>query len=119
MRAWSKRFAEKMDGRMPTMIHAGVYSEVAHYLKAIKEVGTDDAKKVAEQKRAMPIEDFMTKAGKISADDRVVRDMYRMRDKKPEESKGPDDYYEVPRTIPGDEADRQTEHGASQQERKS
>src|SRR3546814_1071055 len=33
-RAWSKRFAEKMDGRMPTMIHAGVYSEVAHYLKA-------------------------------------------------------------------------------------
>src|SRR3546814_14481785 len=55
MRAWSKRFAEKMDGRMPTMIHAGVYSEGAHYLKAIKEVGNDDAKKVADQTRAMQI----------------------------------------------------------------
>src|SRR3546814_8803284 len=61
--------------------------------------------------RAMPVEDFMTKAGKIREDGRVVRDMYLVRVKKPEESKGPYDYYEVLRTIPGDEAYRSMEQG--------
>ena len=39
-RAWSKRFGDRMGGRMPTMVHAGVYSAVTHYLKAIKAAGT-------------------------------------------------------------------------------
>ncbi|MFN4090027.1 MAG: ABC transporter substrate-binding protein [Alphaproteobacteria bacterium] len=110
-REWSKRFGERMGGRMPTMIHAGVYSAVAHYLKAVQAAGTDDAKKVAEQMRAAPVEDFMTRNGRIREDGRVVRDMYLVQVKKPEESKGPYDYYNVLRTIPGDEAFRPVEEG--------
>ena len=34
-RAWSERFNERV-GQMPTMVQAGVYSAVSHYLKAIK-----------------------------------------------------------------------------------
>ena len=110
-RAFSKRFAEKMGGRVPSMTQAGVYSEVAHYLKAVKAAGTDDAKKVADQMRAMPIDDFMTKGGKIREDGRIIRDMYLVQVKKPEESKGPYDYYKILRTIPGEEAYRPLDKG--------
>src|SRR5690606_12237047 len=85
-RAWSKQFAERMGGRMPTMTHAGVYSGVAHYLKAIQEAGTDEAKKVADQMRATPVKDFMTENGKVREDGRIIRDMYLVQVKTPEES---------------------------------
>ncbi|MET4699238.1 branched-chain amino acid transport system substrate-binding protein [Constrictibacter sp. MBR-5] len=110
-RAFSKRFAEKMGGRVPSMTQAGVYSEVAHYLKAVKAAGTDDAKKVADQMRSMPINDFMTKDGKIREDGRIIRDMYLVQVKKPEESKGPYDYYKILRTIPGEQAYRPLDKG--------
>ena len=110
-RAFSKRFAEKMGGRVPSMTQAGVYSEVAHYLKAVKAAGTDDAKKVADQMRSMPINDFMTKDGKIREDGRIIRDMYLVQVKKPEESKGPYDYYNILRTIPGEQAYRPLDKG--------
>ena len=45
-RAWSKRFFERRKA-MPTMTHAGVYSSVSHYLKAVKAAGTKDPLKVA------------------------------------------------------------------------
>ncbi len=35
-RAFAKKFAAKNDGKMPTMVQAGVYSGTMHYLKAIK-----------------------------------------------------------------------------------
>jgi len=38
-RAWSRRFAERHGGRMPSMAQAGVYSGVSHYLKAIAAGG--------------------------------------------------------------------------------
>ena len=110
-RAFSKRFAEKMGGRVPSMTQAGVYSEIAHYLKAVKAAGTDDAKKVADQMRSMPINDFMTKDGKIREDGRIIRDMYLVQVKKPEESKGPFDYYNILRTIPGEQAYRPLDKG--------
>ena len=110
-RAFSKRFAEKMGGRVPSMTQAGVYSEIAHYLKAVKAAGTDDAKKVADQMRSMPINDFMTKDGKIREDGRIIRDMYLVQVKKPEESKGPYDYYNILRTIPGEQAYRPLDKG--------
>lgn len=110
-RAWSKKYMERMDGKAPTMVHAGVYSGVAHYLKAIQAAGTDDASKVAVQMRSMPVEDFMTRNGKIREDGRVVRDMYLVQVKAPAESRGPYDYYKVLRTIPGDEAYRPMSEG--------
>lgn len=102
-RAWSKRFFEKHK-KMPTMVHAGVYSSVYHYLKAIKSIGTDDTKAVMAQMKKTPINDFFAKNGKIRDDGLMVHDMYLMQVKKPADSKYAWDYYTVKQTIPGDQA---------------
>ena len=109
-RAFSKRFAEKT-GHPPTFDQAGVYSAVAHYLKAVKATGTKDPDKVMAEMRALPINDFMTKNGKLRIDGRVVRDMYLFEVKKPSESKAPWDYYKLIQTVPGDEAYRPLDKG--------
>jgi len=104
-RAWAERFNERV-GQMPTMVQAGVYSAVSHYLNAIEAAGSDDAKTVVEQMKATPVNDFFAKNGVIRADGRMVHDMYLARVKSPDESKGEWDYYEILRTIPGDQAFR-------------
>jgi len=101
-RAWSKQFMERA-GVMPSMLHAGVYGAVLHYLKAIKAIGTDDPDKVSAAMRSMPINDAFTKDARIRADGRVVRDMYLARVKRPADSKGPWDYFEIVRTIAPEE----------------
>jgi len=102
-RAWSKRFFERTK-RMPTMVQAGVYSEVTHYLEAVKAAGTDDADKVMAKMREMPVNDFFAKNGRIGADGLHRHDMYLVQVKSPEESKYPWDYYKIVRTIPAAEA---------------
>ena len=102
-RAWSKRFFEKK-GRQPTMVQAGDYSAVIHYLEAIKAVGTDDTQAVMAKMKATPINDFFAKNGKIRVDGRMVHDMYLAQVKKPEESKAPWDYYHIRQVIPADQA---------------
>ena len=109
-RAWSKRYFERMHS-MPTMNHAGVYSAVQHYLEAVKVLGTKDPDKVMAKMRATPINDFMTRNGTLRIDGRVVRDMYLLQVKKPEESKYPWDYLKVLDTIPGDKAFRPLNEG--------
>ena len=109
-RAFSRRFYEKV-GQMPTMIQAGLYSATMHYLRAIEAIGTDEAPKVMEQMRAMPINDFFAKGGKIRIDGRMVHDMYLFEVKKPEESKGEWDLYKLIATVPGDEAFRPLDKG--------
>lgn len=105
-RAWSKRWSAKMDGKMPSMVHAGTYSSVMHYLKALAAAKTDDGLKVADKMRELPIKDASGFAanGHIRADGRMVHDMYLAQVKKPSESTGPWDYYNILRAIPGDEA---------------
>jgi branched-chain amino acid transport system substrate-binding protein len=102
-RAWSKRFFEKMK-RQPSMIQAGVYGAVTHYLSAIKASGSDDGLTVVKEMKATPVNDFMTKNGKIREDGRLVRDMYLFEVKAPSESKGAWDYYKQIAVIPGEEA---------------
>ena len=102
-RAWSKRFFG-VQKKMPTMVQAGQYSSVYHYLKAVKAVGTDDTKKVMAQMKKTPINDFFAKNGQIREDGRMVHDMYLMQVKKPADSKYPWDYYHVRQTIPAAEA---------------
>ena len=109
-RAFSNRFLAKV-GHMPTMIQAGLYSATMHYLKAIEAIGTDEAPKVMAQMRAMPINDFFTHDGKIRIDGRMVHDMYLFEVKKPEESKGEWDLYNLIATVPGDEAFRPLDKG--------
>ena len=109
-RAFSKRFADRF-GRPPTFDQAGVYSAVAHYLKAIKAIGTKDPDKVMAEMRKLPINDFMTKNGKLREDGRVIRDMYLFEVKKPSESTGEWDLLKLIETVPGDQAFRPIDQG--------
>jgi len=104
-RAFSTRFA-RIHGRPPTMFQASMWGAVTHYLKAVQAAGTDAAQPVMEKMRATPINDFMTKNGRIREDGRIIRDMYLMRAKRPNQSRGEWDLLEVVKTIPGDEAYR-------------
>lgn len=110
-RAFSDRFTKQI-GRPPSFIQAGTYGAVLHYLKAVQAAGTDEAKAVMAQMRKLPINDFMTKDGKVREDGRVIRDMYLMQVKTPEESKGPWDLAKIIATVPGDEAFRPLSDGA-------
>jgi branched-chain amino acid transport system substrate-binding protein len=104
-RAWSKRFMDKIK-REPTMVQAGVYGAIMHYLAAIKATGSDDGLTVVKQMKATPVNDFMTKNGKIREEGTLVRDMYLFEVNKPSESKDPWDYYKQIAVIPGEEAFR-------------
>ena len=105
-RKWAKRFGERHKGRMPTMVQAGVYSQVSHYLKAVVAAGTDNPDAVMKKMREMPINDFFAKGGKLREDGRMVHDMYLAQVKKPSESKGRWDNLKIIQTIPGDQAFR-------------
>jgi branched-chain amino acid transport system substrate-binding protein len=111
-RAWSKRFAERNGGKYPTMIHAGVYSAVLHYLKAIEALHSDadGAKVVAEMKRT-PTDDSLFGKGMIREDGRTIHDMYLFQVKTPAEPKAPYDYYTLRAMIPAAEAFRPLDQG--------
>src|SRR6201991_2504210 len=109
-RAWTKRYRAKKD-RLPSMLTAGVYSSTLHYLKAVQAAGTDDAKAVMAKMRELPVNDVMTKNGKLREDGRLIRDMYLFEVKAPSESKGKDDIYKLIATVPGDEAYRPMKDG--------
>jgi branched-chain amino acid transport system substrate-binding protein len=105
-RAWTKRFVAANNGKYPTMVHAGVYSSVLHYLKAVEAAKTDDGTKVVAQMKAMPTDDPLFGKGSVRADGRKIHPAYLVEVKKPAESKGPWDYYKVRATIPADQAFR-------------
>ncbi len=104
-RAWAKRFMAETN-KVPTMVQAGVYGAVTHYLKAIAAAKTDEGKAVVAKMREIPINDFMTHNGKLREDGRVMRDMYLFQVKSPAESKYPYDYYKQLAVIPADQAFR-------------
>ena len=102
-RKFSRRFFEQHK-RMPNMAQAGVYSGITHYLKAVQATGTDATTPVMAKMKATPVNDFMTKNGKIREDGRLIRDMYVYEVKKPSESNYPWDYYKLKATIPAEQA---------------
>jgi branched-chain amino acid transport system substrate-binding protein len=102
-RAWARRFFEKTR-RMPTMVQAGVYSELMHYFKAIQATGTDDADQVMAWMKKTPVNDFFARGGRIGEDGLHRHEMYLAQVKAPGESKAPWDYYRIVRTIPADQA---------------
>jgi len=102
-RKFADRFQAKFKSR-PTMDQAAVYSSITTYLKAVQAAGTDDTAAVMARMKATPIHDMFASNGTIRADGRMIHDMYLMQVKKPAESKGPWDYYNLKATIPGDQA---------------
>ena len=110
-RTFGHRFMARRHGQAPTMIQAGVYSGVMHYLKAVQAVGTDDPGAVAAAMRKLPVNDFMTQNAQIREDGQVMRSMYLVQAKSPSESREPWDYEKVIATISPDEAWRPLAEG--------
>jgi branched-chain amino acid transport system substrate-binding protein len=110
-RAFAKRFAAVDKGIHPTMVHAGVYSAVTHYLKAVEALKSDDGTKVIAKMKETPTDDPLFGKGTIRADGRKIHPAYLVEVKKPAESKGPWDYYKVRSTIPADQAFRPLAQG--------
>jgi branched-chain amino acid transport system substrate-binding protein len=108
-RAWTKRWHEAgaAAGKYPTMIHAGVYAGILHYLKARLALGGDpDGKTITAKMKSMPTDDPLFGKGTVRADGRVIHPAYLFEVKKPAESKYPGDFYKLRATIPADEAFR-------------
>jgi len=110
-RAFSARFAERMNGRPPGSVQAGVYGVVAHYLKAVAAIQSTDGGKVVAKMKEMPTDDPLFGAGRIRPDGRKIHNMYLFQAKAPGESKGRWDYYKLVRTIPAEEAFRPLKDG--------
>jgi branched-chain amino acid transport system substrate-binding protein len=102
-RKWSKRFFQKQN-KMPSMVQAGVYSSITHYLKAVQAAGTDDADAVMAKMKETPVNDFFAKNTRIGPDGLHRHDMYLVKVKAPGESKYPWDYYQIVQTIPAAQA---------------
>ncbi|WP_439375053.1 ABC transporter substrate-binding protein [Bradyrhizobium sp. PMVTL-01] len=106
-RAFSKRFSGKMKNNAPpTMVQAGVYAGVRHYLKALEALGGNphDGVKVVEKMKSMPTEDDLFGKGEIQPNGRTIHNAYLFEVKKPSESKGPWDFYKLVGTVSGDQA---------------
>ncbi len=103
-RAFAKRFAAADRGIHPTMVHAGVYAGVLHYLKAVEALKSDDGTKVIQKMKEIPTDDPLFGKGRIRQDGRKVHPAYLLEVKKPSESKYPWDYYKIRATIPADQA---------------
>ena len=111
-REFAKKFAPQNKGHYPTMVHAGVYSAVTHYLKAVAELKSDaDGKAVVAKMKSLPTDDKLFGKGEIRADGRKIHPMYLFEVKKPSESKAPWDYYKLRATIPAEEAFRPLKEG--------
>ena len=111
-REFAKKFAPQNKGIYPTMVHAGVYSAVTHYLKAVEALNSDaDGKAVVAKMKELPTDDKLFGKGTVRADGRKIHPMYLLEVKKPTESKGPWDYFKVRATIPAEEAFRPLSEG--------
>jgi branched-chain amino acid transport system substrate-binding protein len=103
-RTWSDRFAKLNAGKKPSMVQAGVYSGMLHYLKAIEAAKSKDSAVVMAKMKEMPTEDPLFGKGSVRADGRKLHDMYLFEVKKPSESKGPWDYYKQVAVLPAEQA---------------
>jgi branched-chain amino acid transport system substrate-binding protein len=102
-RAFSKKFYEKTK-KEPTMVQAGVYSAVTHYLNAVKATGSLEGPTVVKELKSKPVNDFLIRNGHIRPDGMMEHDMFLYQVKKPSESKGEWDVYNLISTIPGAQA---------------
>jgi len=104
--AWSRRFAARMGGRMPTANQAGVYSSVLAYLRAVRATGTIEGTAIMAHLQGAPIDDALFGRVMLRADGRAVHAMHVYRVKRPDQSSGRYDYYEPVATVPAEQAFR-------------
>lgn len=94
-RAWANRFMARYNNQPPTYIHAGTYSAVTHYLKAVQAAGTDAGPAAMAKMKATPINDMTAKDVAIREDGQAMRPVYAVRIKQASQMKGKADFYEV------------------------
>lgn len=110
-RAWSRRFGERLKGRMPTQVHAGVYASTMHYLKAVLASKTKAGRQVVQKMESTPTDDDLFGKGVIRQDGRKIHDMFVFEVKKPAESSSDWDLLKQVAVIPGSEAFRPLSEG--------
>jgi branched-chain amino acid transport system substrate-binding protein len=115
-RAFAKRLQQvSPEGMLPNMNHAGNYSGVLHYLKAVKELGVERAKAsgrdVVRLMKMMPTDDDCFGRGVIRKDGRKIHPAYLFTVKSPTESKSSGDIFTLRATIPADAAFRPIDQG--------
>ena len=114
-RAFTNRVRPRVGDVPLCMNHAGGYASVLHYLKAVADMGVAaakaDGRAVVERMKAMPTDDDGFGPGRIREDGRKLHPAYLFEVKRPEESRGPFDYYKLLQTTPGEEAFRPLNEG--------
>src|SRR3974390_75657 len=113
-RAWTKRWQAERNapGKFPTMVQAGVYSAVTHYLKAVAALkSSTDGKAVVAEMKKLPTDDPLFGKGVIRVDGRKIHPAYLFEVKAPADSKYAGDFYKLRATIPADEASRPLKDG--------
>jgi branched-chain amino acid transport system substrate-binding protein len=111
-RTWTKRWQQERSGKFPTMVQAGVYSGVTHYLKAVAALkSAGDGKATVAKMKELGTDDPLFGKGTIRADGRKIHDAYLFEVKTPSESKHAGDFYNVRATIPAAEAFRPLKEG--------
>jgi len=111
-RAWTRRWQAERPGKFPTMAHAGVYSSLIHYFKAIEALRSDsDGKAVVAKMKELPTDDPLFGKGIVRADGRKLHNAYLFEVKAPDESRYPGDLYKLRATIPAAEAFRPLAEG--------
>jgi branched-chain amino acid transport system substrate-binding protein len=115
-RAFTSRLRQQV-GPTPGIAstHAGTYAAALHYLKAVQDIGVAAAKasgaETVARMKAMPTDDDAFGHGTIRADGRKLHPSYLFEVKKPEESRGPFDYYKLLQTTAADQAFRPLAEG--------
>jgi branched-chain amino acid transport system substrate-binding protein len=107
-RALTNRVKAKTGGNPPALVQAGCYGVTLHYLKAVADMGVARAKAsgaaAVERMKAMPSDDDAFGKGYVRPDGRHIHDVYLFEVKRPSESAGPWDLYNLLATTPGDQA---------------
>ncbi len=106
-RAFTRRLVTKSPSNYPSSIHAACYAGVTHYLKAVAGMGVAQARSgsaaIATMKR-MPTDDDCFGQARVREDGRFLCPVHLFRAKRPTESRGPWDVYDVVATSPGESA---------------
>ncbi|RYJ01889.1 MAG: ABC transporter permease, partial [Acetobacteraceae bacterium] len=110
-RGFTKRVQTKLPaGIFPNYVHAGNYSGILHYLKAVKELGVARAKASGRETVAMmkrlPTDDDAYGVGSLREDGRKIHPSFLLQVKKPGESRYPGDVYTLAATVPAEQAFR-------------
>jgi branched-chain amino acid transport system substrate-binding protein len=111
-RDWTRRWQAEQRGKFPNGSHAGVYSAIVHYLKAVEALKSDgNGRAVAAKIKDIPTDDPLFGKGTVRVDGRKVHDVYLLEVKAPDQSKYPGDFAKLKATIPAAEAFRPLKDG--------